>query len=153
MLRLSGRYRPNVLIVLRSIVGFDTVGQDCGEVPKVVKGIEILKAAMEPTSQERDSFANPSVQESKVMLEGTLVSQPMSRPSALFDSGQHELWYEVYPKSWQKHSASIQSQGTSSVANSAVYLGQPIRADAKILADPFFEGTWYELFLDITQGS
>jgi hypothetical protein len=144
------KYRPNVLIALRTIVGFNTLDQECGEVPRVIKSLEILKAAMEPVSQETSPFSNPSVEESKVLLEGTLVSQPPLKPAGLFDSGQHDLWLEVYPKSWQKHSASIQTQGTSSVANSSIYLGQPIRADAKILSDAIFTGTWYELFLDIT---
>jgi hypothetical protein len=144
------KYRPNVLIALRTIVGFNTVDQSCGEVPKVVKSLEILKAAMEPVSKETSPFSNPSVEESKVYLEGTLISNPTLKPTGLFDGGQHDVWLEIYKGAWQKHSASIETQGTSSVSNSAIYLGQPIRANAKILSDPVFYGAWYDLFLSIT---
>lgn len=146
-----GKYRPNVLIALRSIIGFDTIDQSCGEVPKVVKSLEILKAAMEPIRLEHTNFPNPGVEEGNVLLEGTLISQPPLKPSGLFDSGQHDLWLETYNGAWQKHSADIQTQGTSSVKYSSIYLGQPIRANSKILADEPFYGTWYELFLKIRQ--
>lgn len=145
-----GKYRPNVLIALRSIIGFNTLDQSCGEVPKVVKSLEILKAAMEPVRLEHTGFPNPGVEEGKVLLEGTLISRPPIKPAGLFDTGQHDLWLEVYNGAWQNHSADIQTQGTSSVSRSSVYLGQPIRAESKILSDEPFYGTWYELFIEIT---
>lgn len=146
-----GKYRPNVLIALRTIVGFNIIDQSCGEVPKVVKSLEILKAAMEPVRLEHTSFPNSGVEEGNILLEGTLVSQPPLKPTGLFDSGQHDLWLEIYSGAWKKHSADIQTQGTSSVSKSSIYLGQPIRANSKILADAPFYGTWYELFLEITR--
>jgi hypothetical protein len=141
--------RPNVLIALKTIIGFEDFTV-CGDVPKILKGKEILKASMETVRMERDLFPNPGVSESNVQLQGVLLSQPVIKPLGLFDSGLHDLWLEVYPNSWKKYTADIQTRGVTSVPFSAALLGLPLQAEATALADvPFFDGKWYELFLKV----
>lgn len=147
----SQYYRPNVLIALKTILGFEDFTV-CGDVPKILKGKEVLKAAMETVRLERDIFPNPGISETRVQLQGTLLSEPVIKPLALFDSGRHDLWLEVFPNSWQKYNASIQTRGTSSLAAPSTLLGLPIQAEAIALSEtPFFDGKWYELFLQVMQ--